>query len=821
MINSGREGRNRRNHGFAVGAATSLAAGVLAGAGIWAAVRHPLPRVAGTLKLPGLHNAVEVLRDRWGVPHIYAAGNHDLFMALGYVHAQDRLWQMELNRRTGHGRLAEVFGPVALDSDRFMRVLGFSRVAQQEYAQLDDEIRTLIEAYTQGINAFLDDRRHRLPLEFHLLRFRPQPWQAVDVLVWGKIVALYLCGNWGSEILNARIVARLGAERARTLLPRYPDEQPITVPRDSSYRPDSGASALQAASAAAHFLPHPGAGQGSNAWAVSGARSTTGKPLLANDPHLGLTLPSIWYEAHLEGGDFAVTGATFPGVPGVVIGHNARIAWGITNARTDVQDLYSERFHPNDPLRYAWRDGWETVEIVREEIRVKGQPRPVIEEVRLTRHGPLITPVVAPPDSPLHTQDMLALRWTALEPGHTSRAIVRLNRAHNWDDFCAALADWCSPPQNFIYADVDGHYGYLLAGRLPIREQGDGQLPIPGWTGNYEWRGYIPPAALPAAYDPPQGLVINANNRIFDQSYAHHDLIHGEWMNGYRAARIQALLEATALHDRHSFARIQCDQHSLPGLELARLLAQVPLHDPLAIQARDLLVAWDGELAPASVGATIYATFRHHLERCVYADLAELRRAPAGLGLFSVLPGNTYLGRTLPGILAQITAAQPTPDAEAWPGAERTWVQVLQACMALTVAELRQRLGHNPHRWQYGRWHRLTLRHGLGRVPVLAPLFNRGSWPVGGDLDSICMGYIPRDTAVGPVSIGPSYRQICDLSNWDASLSVLAGGQSGHPGSRHYADLVALWRAGSYHPLLWSRPQVERFMHNRLTLEPQ
>jgi len=812
---------NRARAGRIVGGALAGMAGLgaLAGLGTLAVLRRSLPRTSGTLRLPGLHASVEVRRDRWGIPHIYAANNDDLFLALGYVHAQDRLWQMELNRRTAHGQLAELFGPIALSSDRFVRVLGFSRITQREVECLDAPTRQVLTAYVQGINTFLETPGSRLPLEFRLVRHTPRPWEIADILVWGKVLALTLSGNWTSELLNARIVATVGAERAAELLPRYPDNHPITVPAGISFSEHIGEEALRAAAEAAPFLHNPGLAQGSNAWTVGGSRTATGQPLLAGDPHLSLTLPSLWYEAHLEGGDYAVAGVTFPGVPGVLIGHNAAIAWSITNSMLDVQDLYIERFHPDDPLRYAWQDGWEQAELVREEILVKGQPQPVVEEVRITRHGPVISSIAAP-DSPLHPSEDLALRWTALEPSHILQAILQINQAQNWEAFRAALALWDAPPQNFVYADVHGHYGYALGGNVPLRAQGDGRLPVPGWDGAYEWTGYIPTAELPAAYDPPEGLVLNANNRIAGASYAYQSALQGEWLNGYRAVRIRELLEATPHHDLQSFARIQQDQFSQPGRELARLVADLPLDDPLERQAQALLHAWDGELTPTSVGATIYTTLRYHLERHAYADVQELFSASTGLGLFSMLPGNTYLARTLPDILARISTAEGAERHDAWLGAGRTWNGILRECMSITVRELRQSMGKNPRTWQYGRQHRLLLRHALGNVPALAPIFNRGPWPTGGDLDTVSMGFVPRDAPAVPAYTAPSYRQICDLSNWDRSLGVLSSGQSGHPGSRHYSDMSQSWRTGGYHPLLWSRTQVEQHTTRILTLEP-
>lgn len=820
----------------AVGLTMGLAAGA-AGVGAVAALRRPLPRTSGRLALRGLAARATVHRDRWGVPHIYADGNADLFAALGYVHAQDRLWQMELNRRTGHGQLAEIFGPVALSSDQFIRTLGFSRLARREIAMLDDETRTSLDAYLRGVNACLEGLGGRLPVEYGLLGFQPRPWELADMLVWPKVMALNLSNNWTSELFNAHVVAALGAERAAAITPRYPGEAAIAVPKGTVYSTHLGDDALRLAAEAGLFAGDTGGPQGSNAWVVASSRSVSGRPLLADDPHLGLGLPGIWYAAHLEGGDYHAAGVTFPGTCGVVIGHNRRIAWGVTTAMIDTQDLYIERFHPTDPDRYQWCGEWREVETLREEVVVKGQREVVLVDVRLTHHGPIIDEVSGPADSPLRgarapapteaaegapAHTALALRWTALEPSPgMARAVLRLNRAHDWASFRAALEDWDIAPQNFVYADVEGHIGYTVAAKLPVRAQGDGQLPVPGWDGAYEWSGFIPHAAMPASLDPPGGLAVTANNRIVGPDYPYYAAVHGEYANPYRAERIIELLEATAAHDARSFARIQADVRSLPGAQLAGLVAELRPQVPLEQAARDLLAAWDGELSAESAAGAIYDALRHHLPRVAYAELSELFGAQAALGAFGSTPGSLYLDRALPGLLARMAAAPPPDRPDPWLGGGRTWAGVLGEALARAVAELRERLGADPARWSYGRLHSLTLRHPLGAVPALAPLFNRGPWPTSGDVDTVNQNFLPRNPVAGPRYNAASYRQILDPGDWDSARFILPAGQSGHPASRHYADMAADWRAGGYIPLLWTSEAVARHTVATLTLEPE
>ncbi len=823
--------------GITLGAAAGLAS-----VGALATFRRSLPRTSGTLSLPGLQAPVTIMRDRWGVPHIYATNNHDLFAALGFVHAQDRLWQMEVNRATGLGQVATIVGSDGLDTDRFVRTVGLHRAAAADYALLDDATHTLAAAYVAGVNAFLTTHEHRLPIEFGILRYTPRPWEVLDLLAWLKVVAFALSTNWAYELLNAHLAAALGAERAHTMLLHYPADQPFTVPADVLGNVGIGAIATdlprhptgrngRTRNSSAPLGGHPG--EGSNAWVVSGQRTHSGAPLLANDPHLAASLPLVWYEAHLHGGDYHVTGVTFPGLPGVVIGHNEHIAWGITNGMVDVQDLFIERFDPANPLRYRWQGGWRDAELHREEIHIRGHATPHIEEVRITHHGPIITRVTSPtaaaPDStpplPLLPNDGLALCWAGHTPGTTLRAGLALNRARNWDEFRAVMDDWGSPVQNVVYADVAGHYGYVLAGKMPLRRKGEGRLPVPGWTGEYDWNGYIPAAALPATLDPPVGYVVSANNRVTSPSHPYHHAIQGEWLNGYRAQRISDLLTHQPKHDIASFATIQLDVYSIPGAALARLVADLPLSDPAEQPAQMLLRGWDGTLDAESAAGAVYTLLRYHLERLAYAAMGDLRYQSAGIGLLQTLPGAEGLSRrSLPGILARIAAA-PLPDRpDEWlgydsDGTPRTWNSVLHTALSHAVADLHERCGHDPKHWKYGKIHSLTLRHVLGRVPLLAPIFNRGNWQTGGDLDTVNVGYLTPDRDQ-PAYVAPLYRQICDPSDWDASVSILISGQSGHPASRHYTDMTALWQRGEYHPMLWSRARVEEHAVATLQLEP-
>lgn len=783
-----------------------------------ATLRKSLPQTRGTLTLDGLEGPVEILRDRWGVPHIYAQTTHDLFMAQGFVHAQDRLWQMESQRLLGHGMLAERVGSRAVETDRFMRILGLGRAAQAEAALLSGESLAFVSAYVSGVNAFLQTHKSKLPPEFLLLRYTPAAWTIADVLVWGKIMALSLSGNWTQEIFRSRLIAAIGKKRAADLEARLLPDMPLVVPAGLQYRGDAGAAALGLAAAANPFLKDNDV-NGSNNWVVAGTRTVSGKPLLANDPHLAIQLPSIWYEAHLHAPGYHVTGATFAGVPGVVIGHNEHISWGITNGMIDTQDLFVERFDHADPagLRYEVDGMWQTAELRYETIHVRGGS-PVIEAVRTTRHGPVITPLV-PPASPVNGKpaaphDTLALRWTAHDTSTLLDALFGINRATDWASFRQALRAWDVPPQNFVYADTQGNIGYQLAGAVPLRGFGDGRLPTPGWERANDWQGYVAFEDLPAQYNPTAGFLVTANNQLAPSDT--QPPIQGEWLNAWRAARITQMLQDQPLHDAASFARIHADQVSLPGLQLVTLAGRLPDGDAVANQARALLAAWDGQLSPESCAATVAVQLLEDLQREVFAAVTDLVDARYGIGAFASRPGREYMSRALPVLLDGLVR-----NDDSWFRDGRTWDDVLGAAWESAISAIRKRLGDNPGKWQYGDWHTVQFAHPLGAIPVIGKLFSRGTYPLGGNRDTVNMGDLQINPDGSRLTTTPSYRLIADVSDWEKCKSVHPTGQSGHLLSSHYADFIKAWLKVEYHPMPWSRSAVEEVSQETLALVPR
>ena len=547
------------------------------------------PQTDGEIQLEGLNAPVDVYRDTMGIPHIYATTSHDLFFTQGYVHAQDRFWQMDAWRHIGSGTLSEMFGKGQVETDTFLRTLGWRVTAEREYAELDPESKAIVDSYTAGVNAYLSDHdTTALSLEYAILGllspdYKIELWTPINSLTWGKAMAWDLRGNMGEEIERAVLLKTLTPDQVAELFPAYPEDHPVIVNQigigDSARAPtsapdiafdipDETLAALQHNTSLLDLAMGPaGEGMGSNSWAVSGQHTATGMPLLANDPHLGIQMPSIWYQAHLECKPISdkcpynVAGFTFAGVPGVVIGHNDRIAWGFTNVGPDVMDLYVERVNPDNPNQYEVNGEWVEFETRAETVQVVGGD-PVEITVRSTRHGPVISESYGPLKNEDTNNDpkfvpfkeragvelpepyAIALKWTALAPSTPFRAIWGFNRAQNWDDFREAARNFHVPAQNLLYADVDGNIGYQMPGDIPMRRNGDGTLPVPGWTDEYEWTGFIPFEDLPYTFNPPEGYIVTANNRCQPWDYPY--LITRDWDYGFRALRIVDMLTSAS-----------------------------------------------------------------------------------------------------------------------------------------------------------------------------------------------------------------------------------------------------------------------------------
>lgn len=804
-------------------------------AGSIAFVRRFLPRTRGVIRIPNMPGTAEVIRDRWGIPHIYASSEEALFFAQGYVHAQDRLWQMELQRRAGAGRLAEILGEAALEMDRFFRVLGLHRAAEAEADALEGETKAVLEAYAAGVNAYMTQRRGRLALEFALLRYTPEPWQPVDSLYWAKVMCLNLGSNWASEVIRARLTARLGADLAADLEPSYPADNPAMVhgpdQADDNASPPNGwrsQALLQALQLVEALLPQadnagrltpslpglnlaPGA---SNQWVVSGARSASGRPLLANDTHMPVSLPPIWYLVHLVGGRYNVAGVSLPGAPAVVVGHNGRCAWGLTTAWQDAQDLYVERLNPDNPHQYEYQGQWHEAQVVHEVIRVRGRREPVVEEVVITRHGPIVSQLTG-------EATPMALRWVALEKSDLLGSVLAYNRARNWEEFRAALAQWAAPAHNFVYADVDDNIGFLQAGWVPVRRQGYGIAPVPGWSGDYEWERYLSLDELPQVFNPEQGWIAAANNLVVDERYPH--FLSADLENPCRAARIAELLGSQETFTIDDFACFQRDTYSAQAERFLHHFARIQPTNQREADALTLLQEWDCRLEPDSVAATIYHLCRlralHEAFDGPLGELADLYVGVASSALGEVSP---YHGRSFVRLLDLLEQPAGSPwlkDPET--GRERSVTELLHRSLRQALKLLRSELGPDMSRWDWGRLNRLLFAHVLGSIKPLNFLFNRGPYPMGGDHDTLLRASGKPAFPFEPVLVVDALRFVADLSDWDRCRFIIPGGQSGHVASRHYADLIPLWRQGRMITIAFSRDAVEGQARERVRLVPQ
>lgn len=771
--------------------------------------RRALPRQAGagSFTLTGLRRPVEIIRDRWGVPHIYAQTEEDLFFAQGFVHAEDRLFQMDGNRRVGLGRLSEIVGPAGLPSDRFARIFGWPRAAaaQLEGIVHDPEVLAMAQAYRDGVNAFIG--QHRWPIEYSLLAFKPEPWRILDSVGWGTVLAWGLSVNWETELMRVALIEQLGPAKADDLTPAYHDTYPTILP-DTQMGARLAAAMMKAYYQATEYLPlgnlPTGPGLGSNNWVVSGQWTASGRPILANDPHLPPVFPTLWYENHLEGGRYQVTGFTMPGIPGVIIGHNQQVAWGITNAFPDVQDIYIERFHPSDPTLYEVDGQWQKAEITSERIKVRGRPA-ITEQVIYTRHGPLISSLIP------GEKRALALRWTGHEPTNHLRALFEANRAADWPAFRDGLRHWGFPSQNVVYADVAGNIGYTMPGVVPIRAGGEGLVPAPGWDSGYDWTGWIPFEELPVRHNPAEGLIVTANNCVVGDGYRY--LLTSEWLPSHRADRISEMLKAIQGQSLADHVRVQTDTVSV----LARRFLAVAL--PLLEQARPadpllaLLRGWDGDMRADSPAATLYFSLLTHFIQAIFKQaVGPLTELLLGRGRRSEFPSNPF--HEMAYELAVRWLEQGAPD---WIGEVQT---MLPAAYDQAITAVKKKLGADPAGWQWGKVHRIEFRHPLSRLPGLGRWWKPLTLPAGGDGHSVNQADMTPQFPPEPVHIIASCRMVLDVGEWDNSLSALPGGQSGQFASPHYQDSLKEWLAGRYHPMLFSREKVEEAAENRLLLQP-
>jgi penicillin G amidase len=787
---------------FRRGVAVLVVLVLLLAAGLWWYAQRVLPQTGGRLQLTGLRGEVTIERDASGIPTIKAATPDDAAFGLGFVHAQDRLWQLETHRRIGSGRLAQAFGAPALETDKFLRALGVRRAAAAQWAKASPEVRSGIEAYTAGVNAYLKEAMRARPPEFVVLGLQPEPWTPVDSVAWAIMMAWDLGGNWNTELQRMRLALKLPVARIDELIPPYPGDKPListdyaALYRELKVDAKLGTQAQRAA-------PESGIeGVGSNNWVVHGSHTATGKPLLANDPHLKLSAPALWYFARLEAPGLKVAGATMPALPIVVLGQNEHIAWGFTNTGPDVQDLYLERIKTDDPEQYQTPDGWAKFETFAEIIKVKGGAD-VQLTARATRHGPVISDagvadgVIGPTAKPTYA---LAMRWTALDddPG-TLEAGLLFNRAKSVAEFVAASAKYGAPMQNMVVADRDGHIGMVSAGKVPLRKPENdlkGQVPSPGWDARYDWTGFVEPTWTPREIDPPRGWIATANQRIHPVDYPHY--LTNEWALPYRMQRIEQMLGARPLHDMKSLRDMHADVVSLATVRLLPVIRKAKSEHPLAAAAQQQLAGFDGTMAADKPAPLIFWAWARQLAQGLFAD-------EMGTELWE------RSGRGYRDAMEAVLERNDTwwCDDKATPAAE-TCEQQIDAAFTRALAELQAAQGPDATAWQWGRAHQARSEHRpFSRVKALAGWFELRT-PVGGDTYTVNVSRVglKPDTTTGELYLdehGPSLRALYDLGDPAQSRFMHSTGQSGIVFSPLYRSFVQRWAEVDYVPV-WGGP---------------
>ena len=796
------------------------------------------PIINGELTVDGLEAPVDIYRDNAGIPHIYASSEHDLFFAQGYVHAQDRFWQMDFWRHQGTGTLSEMMGESTLDTDKFLRSLGWGRIAEVEYANMPAEKQAILQDYAAGVNAYLADHKGTaLSLEYAFLPiinadYEPDPWEPIHTLTWAKAMAWELGrSKLNGEIDYAKLLKDLSQEQIDFIFPDYPEDHPYIVPNPHI----TGASAATAPAntdiIAALFPALQQAGErvsllgtgdssaiGSNNWVIAGELTDTRMPLLANDMHLGVQMPSIWYLNGLHcapvSDDCALdaVGFSFAGTPAIVVGHNAHHAWGFTNVGPDVADLYIEKINPENPNQYEFQGEWVDMELVTETINVAGGD-PVEFTVQITRHGPIITDTYGLEE--FHNETgvelpenyALSLRWAALDATCVMCALVDFSYAENWGEFRAAAAQFAAPAQNIVYADIEGNIGYQTPGNIPIRAEGHSGLhPVPGWTGDYEWGEYIAFEDLPFAYNPPEGYIATANNAVAGPEYPY--LIANKFEYGFRAQRIVELIEgAPGPIDAAYIEEIHADTTDLLARELLPILLELPVNENIAEYHRPLLSGWDYRMDMDSAPALMYAAFWKKVMAKTYQDDLPEFYWPEG--------GSRWMEVTRR-LLKDPTHVwwddQTTPEVE-------TRDDILMRAFEAAVEEVKDIAGKDPADWAWGDVHGTTFENQvMSNFPFISNAFNRGPFPTAGGNSIVnANAWSSLEEGYG-ITWLVSERAIMDTSDWQASTWINTTGQSGHAYHPHYIDMADPWRLVKYVPQHWERESVEADAEGHLRL---
>ncbi|MBM7586960.1 penicillin amidase [Bacillus pakistanensis] len=747
-------------------------------------ISKSLPVTEGAIELSPLNGNVDVVRDDNGVPHITAEDERDLYIAQGYVQAQDRLFQMDLSRRQASGELSEVIGKAALDRDKFFRTLGLRRAAGASLDTYTEEARKVLEWYSEGVNAYMEDAKENgtLPIEFTLLGYEPKEWTPIDSLTIGKYMAFDLGGHWQGQAFRYWAIENLPNEKALDLFPSYPKDAPTILAEYEEIDLD-----ISQSFAAAVIPPEF---NGSNNWVVSGEKSVSGKPLLADDPHLGLGTPSIWYQMHLNAPEMNVSGVIFAGVPGIILGHNDQIAWGVTNTGPDVQDLYIEKRNPNNPKEFLYKEKWEKAKIIKEPIKVKDEET-VPYEVTVTRHGPIINEFAYETMG----NTALAMRWTALDPSNELQAILEINKATNWGQFEMALKDFHVPTQNFVFASADGTIAYKANGKIPIRKKGDGILPVPGWTDEYEWEGFIPYDELPRVVNPEKGFIATANNKVVDNPYPYH--ISHHWAQPYRYMRIKEFLEEKEKLSLIDMKTLQMDQKNLHAVEfLQSMVVEIEQESLTRVEKEAVaeLKEWNFIDDKSQAAPLLFNLWMKEIPNVLFNE-----EIPKGMR-------KLFTGKA--SVVDELLRKAFDGNVSPWIAGQGGISKVLHQSFSNVKTNLQEEYGSSPESWQWGDYHQLYFAHPVSSSSdILAFFFNREKpIPVGGSHVTVQAASYGED---GIADHGASWRFIMDTSNMAIGEHIVGPGQSGHIKSRWYDDQIGDWVKGTYHQTSLNGPNKE------------
>lgn len=772
-------------------------------------VTKSFSQTEGEITASSLNRPVKIYRDEYGVPHIFADTEYDLFFAQGYVHAQDRLWQMDLSRRAGEGRLSEILGTPTIKFDKMLKTIGFASIARSIEQYLHPKSKEVLRAYTDGINEFIRTHKGKYPIEFDMLNYEPEEWKPVHSLMIARLMAWELNISWHVDVVLGELIAVLGEEKASLIFPTYPENGPVIVRQAfdrSQLTPVRQLSALH--NEFREFYGTTGTHIGSNSWAVAPGKSASGKAMLANDPHLGLSLPAKWYEIHLSAGELNVAGVSLPGTPMVIIGHNMKVAWGLTNVMADDADFYFEKKDSLNGETYAFKNEWLPFEILQDTIVVRDSAE-VPFVIKKTLHGPVINDIYSLKS--FSSSDCITMKWTGFEISDELYALYQINRSRDWQSFLNGVKEFTVPGQNFVYADAAGNIGYHPGVRLPKRKEQNPTMPFIGWTGEYEWEGFIPFEELPSLYNPPEGFIATANNKTTNSVKYH---IANLWEPPSRIQRIREVLQSKEQLDVSDFKRLQNDNYSHFAREVTPYILAAYGNSPVQNQEMETALNyfrnWNYTLSKDDVPTTVFEVFFNHLIKNIYRD-------EMGEELF-----RQYI--YLANIPYRVTLSLLRDSATVWfddagtPAVESK-EDIIRRSLTESIDYLKEHLGGKMKEWQWGKLHTLTLKHPFGDIEVLSSIVNIGPIAVSGSGTSVNNGEY-RFTNPYAMILGPSMRSIVDFSNVNNALSVLPSGQSGQPLHDHYSDQTPMWTNGEYHSLPLDEDAVATISKKILYLKP-